>query len=209
MLFVVVLFAQPVVRTAASIPHTMLTTGSHVSNPDLRIRHNTAFLIDKVIDSITTTLPVQIRVVVIDSIGTQTAAALAQELLTLWNIAPSETDSALVLLFTRQQNQFAIAASTPLQNFFTENRSAQLHTARVLPYFEHERYDDGAMSGIVDVKRMLADPDQADDIKLVVLPPRYISRPETHTMGIVSFAVLTCVMVGLIIFLARRNKRKV
>ena len=186
--------------TPSTVPNTKLINNSYVSNPDHLLKESTVAEIDSILSKLEKQTSAQVAVVALNSIGEANDVDFAQELFTLWGIGASNNNGLLILLV---DNPHVIRFHTGLQieAALPDIICKQIQRSKMLPSFKEGNYDEGMLSGINEVSKILTD-------------ARYVAEIKASTAGetpsyygsFIAFCIIFLLPVFVIAWVVKRNR---
>jgi uncharacterized protein len=192
--------AQAQSYTVDSVPNTKLINNSYVSNPDNLINATTVIQIDQRLTSLEQQTTAQVAVVLLQSIGENTAEDFAQSLFVKWGIGKATKDNGLLILFVADQKTIRFHTGFGLEGVLPDVICKRIQTQKMVPNFKGGNTDAGMLAGIDEVIKILTDPAYAEEIKEPAESSNY-----SGTSSLTFFFTLCWIIVGPVMFFASRK----
>lgn len=203
LIFLLSLFIEglPQSYTVDSVPNTKRINNSYVSNPDNLINATTVSQIDQRLTSLEQQTTAQVAVVLLHSIGENTAEDFAQSLFVKWGIGQATKDNGLLILFVADQKTIRFHTGFGLEGVLPDAICKRIQIQKMVPAFKEGNVDAGMLEGIDEVIKILSDPVYAEEIAEPVVSSNYLDKP-----FLTYFFILCWIIFGPIIFFASRKR---
>ena len=149
--------------TPATVPNNKLVNNSYVSNPDGIISASTVTEIDSALAGLERQTTAQVSVVVLRSIGDADIFDFAQELFNLWGIGRSN-DNGLLILLVEDKHTVRFHTGRELEGVMPDALCKQIQRDQMVPSFKEGNYDAGMLNGVLEVVKILTDPNYSAEI---------------------------------------------
>ena len=192
--------------TVETVPNAKLVNGSYVSNPDHIISDATVASIDSILKSLESGSTAQVALVVLQSIGEDNDFDFAQRLFERWGIGQVGNDNGLLILFVNDQRTIRFHTGDGLEGVLPDAVCKQIQREYMVPHFKEGKYDDGLLSGVQQVSRILTDPSAREEIK-ASNENSEVTDDELFA-GFILILMIGWLVIGGIIFVVKLRKGK-
>ena len=151
--------------TVESIPNQKLINGSYVSDPDSILDESTIVQIDTLLRSLEKETTAQVAIVIVKSIGEEDVFEFAQNLFDAWGIGKKATDNGLLILMVDDQRTIRFHTGEGLEGVLPDVICKRIQEDHMVPEFKNGNYDAGMLAGLQQVKKILTDPNYAEELK--------------------------------------------
>lgn len=135
--------------TPQSVPDPKKDGGGFVSNPDKILNQNTVDKLNEMLKlAKTDTIPIEIAVVVLQSIGNKVPKEFATELFNYWKIGDKNLNNGLLVLLVMDQRRVEFETGYGVEQVLTDAVCYQIQQENMVPYFKSGDYDMGILSGV-------------------------------------------------------------
>lgn len=185
--------------TPATVPNNKLINNSYVSNPDNIISGVTVAEIDAILGRVEQQTTAQVAVVALNSIGDADIFVFAQELFNLWGLGRSN-DNGLLILLVEDQHTVRFHTGYGLEGPLPDAVCKQIQREKMVPSFKQGSYDGGMLGGVIEVEKILTDPNYASEIFAAT------RNVPTDYGGFAIFALVFLGPVFLIVWAVKRRR---
>ncbi|CAN5379456.1 hypothetical protein BH09BAC3_BH09BAC3_13540 [soil metagenome] len=151
--------------TIESIPNQKLVNNSYVSNPDGVLDQSTISQIDSILTDLEKTTTTQTAVVVVNSIGSEDIFDFAQKLFVKWGIGSNGKDNGLLILLVMDQRTVRFHTGYGLEGVLPDVTCKRIQGEFMVPEFKKNNYNAGMLAGIEQVRNMLTNPENAEELQ--------------------------------------------
>lgn len=191
-------WAAAKVYGVGDVPNTRLAdAGSHVSDPDGILSAATVSRVNQILASLQSATSVDVFVVAIPSIGSDTPEDFAVRLFQRWGIGKKGDDNGLLILLVTEDRYIRFEVGYGLEGTLTDAISKRIQVQRMNPYFANGDWDGGIIAGVEAVDELLTDPDS-----------QLASTPDEDSEALWGAIVLVLFNLGIILMIAIVASRK-
>lgn len=145
----------------------LLNSHSYVTNPDGIIQESTVQQINSMLDSLEMATRTEVAVVLVGSIGNESIEPFATELFKKWGVGKAKEDNGLLILFVLDQKKVRFEVGYGVEGLLTDAMSSRIIRQNMSPYFKLNDYDQGFLSGITQVVRVLKEENFVEEEKSI------------------------------------------
>ncbi len=185
-------FAQ---YSVESIPNTKVTTGSYVSDPDGILSAITVYQIDSILLNLEHTNTVQVAVVAVNSIGDNDLFDFSQALFNLWGIGQKANNNGLLILLVKDSHQVRFHTGDGLEGTMPDATCKKIQRDFMVPEFKNGNYDAGILGGVVEVSKILMNPEYAAELNAAE------NTSVNSISGYTGFVILLLIFVAPVILI--------
>ncbi len=192
--------AQAQTYTVQTVPNTKRVDNSYVSNPDNLVTTETEYQLNQQLALLEQQTTVQVAVVLLTSIGTETDVDFAQDLFGLWGIGNSGNDNGLLILYVQDQRLIRFHTGHGLEGILPDAICKRIQTRFMVPHFREGNTDAGMLAGVEETIRIIGNPEYADEVRAHETPQTSAVEWAARIFSIVWVVILA------IVFLANLSK---
>jgi uncharacterized protein len=203
-LFMVSFTASGQTYTVETVPNMKVKANQLVTNPDGILSATMQQRLNELLDSLEKETSAQVAVVMLHSIGDESEFDFAQNLFRSWGIGQAKNDNGLLILFVEDKRIIRFHTGFGLEGILPDVICKRIQMDKMVPRFKEGDVDGGMLAGILEVRKIIADPIYAEEVRTEAIPAPVVWDDEAW-IGVAGLLFIPWIIITVITFFVKRK----